>query len=288
MPSNKTEVIRAIFFARWNARTKKLSKAIVTLNEVSDAIAQFNQGRAENERLSTRNPANFFKDFIRIYRSANANWPSDVFQQGYTGRQMTGGNNCFEFVLIATGQTEPFPVDLIPEPADDAPRHRIESASMPLASRRLGRTDESWLLQVVVRLRIIETHLSLFSGRQFVQIDLLQMGIKQAGSEIDALFLAIEPAEENQFTEMLVTLEAKGRRDDILLEQIIAQVKAVFRMSGVTQDAVIPTAAKNLGGSQIHVLQFAPVLRADAASLQELTMESEAVYELVPPVPGIE
>lgn len=283
MPSNKTEVIRTIFFNRWNGNTNRLSNPIVTLNEVSNAIQDYNQGRPQSEHLSTRNPANFFKDFIRNNRSANANWPHQVFQQGYTGRQTTGGNNCFEFVPISVGQNEPFPANLIPAPAPDAPRHRVESASMPLASRRLGRTDESWLLQVVVRLRIVETHLSLFSSHAFVQIDLLQMGIKQAGSEIDALFLAIG----DQNAETLITLEAKGRRDDILLDQIIAQVRAVFRMPGVTQATVIPTAAKNIGGSQIHLVKFAPVSRTGATTLEDLTVESEAVYELIPSVPGI-
>lgn len=71
--SNKPEVIRSIFFARWDKRRKRLSRSVVTLPEVSHAIAEYNATRPEGEHLSTRNPANFMKDFIRNTNRANQN-----------------------------------------------------------------------------------------------------------------------------------------------------------------------------------------------------------------------
>lgn len=254
MSSAKPEVIERLFEKRWQPATRSLTQTLVTLNEVSEALREHNAA-VPSRTLSDRNPANFFKDFIRNKQAANRNWPASVLGRGYTARQVTGGNACFEFV--------------------------------PLASRRLGRSDEPWLIQVLVRLRVIETHLSLFSRRSILQVDHLQMSVKLARSEIDALFLAIEESGPGATREVIVSCEAKGRRDDILEDQVLRQVQAVFRMAGVTQDLALPIVVKTLGPSEIHVVEFEAVSRKDAEDLKSLVVASEAVYELVPPVPGI-
>src|SRR5438105_9220543 len=96
--SEKTHVIEAIFTSRWDPRTKALADDLVTLDEVADRI------RDLKLKLSDRNPANFFKDFVRKRSSANANWPQTVFAAGYTGRQETGGSTCFRFIRVSPGQ----------------------------------------------------------------------------------------------------------------------------------------------------------------------------------------
>jgi hypothetical protein len=291
--SRKIPVIEALFEASWDDESQTVSKSLVTLKEVLEAIKVYNADCAPGRELGEGNAANFMKDLIRNKRSANRNWPQSVFARGYTARQVTGENACFEFIPLAPGQTEPFPLNVIPAPTDAVPRHRVESASMPLASRRLGRKDESWLMQVLVRLRVFETHLSLFSGWQVVQMDLLQLGVKQRRTEIDGLFLAVEEVEgddnesEPATRELLVCCEAKSRRDDILEDQILSQVRAVFRMKAITQDVVVPMAAKTVGPSQVHVLEFEAVTREAAPTMESLVIASEAVYEFVPPVPGV-
>jgi hypothetical protein len=286
-PSRKTAVIESLFNSRWDPKTKSLSDPYVTLSQVEAAIVEYNEANP-NLPLSTRNPANFFKDFIRKKRSANSNWPLSIFKRGYTARQVTGENLCFEFIPIDPYQTEPFPIRIY-TPSHDAPRHKIQSASMSLASRRLGRSDEAWLIQVLVKLNVIETHLSLYSDRPIIQVDLLQTNVKQARTEIDALFLAFEGSggDDGSYRELLITCEAKGLRDDILEDQIIAQVLAVFRMTAVTQDVVIPVAVKSVRPSEIHIVQFGSIRRSEASYLSELTIHSEAIYQLVPQVPGI-
>ena len=77
-------------------------------------------------------------------------------------------------------------------PGEQTPRVKIETISMPLATRRLGRKDEPWLIQVLVKLRIIETHMALFSNRKIIQLDHLQMNMKLSKTEIDALFLRLK------------------------------------------------------------------------------------------------
>jgi len=257
----------------------------VSLSDVSEAIREVNRSAPENRPLSDRNPANFFKDFIRNRASANRNWPASVLERGHTARQTTGEGQCFEFVPLAQGQTEPFP-PLVPEPSGSTPRHRIESASLPLASRKLGRTDEPWLIQVAVRLRLIQTHLALFSYREILQVDHLQMSVKLRRTEIDALFLAVEEVEQGH-CEVLVTCEAKTGRDDILPDQVLEQVRAVFRQPAITQDVVIPLAMKTLGSSEVYLVEFEPVGRAEIEQTSELNVASAAIYELSPTVPGI-
>ena len=286
--SKKTLIIEALFDERWQGPGKLLANPIVTLADAQRAIRAYNR-KNPSKTLSTRNPANFFKDFIRKRRSANINWPQSVFERGFSARQTTGAGLCFEFVLLTSGQTEPFQGAGI-QPGPRAPAHKIQSTSMPIASRRLGRRDEAWLIQVLVKLHVIETHLALHYRAPIQQIDLLQTNVKLGRAEVDALYLGLELPSSDKPTsprEILITCEAKGRGDDILPDQILSQVNAAFRMRGMNQDHVLPLAAKAIAPSKVHVVQFASVARADLAQLETLAIESEAVYELVPPVPGV-
>lgn len=176
MASYKTTVIESLFRARFDDDSGTLSGAIVSLEEVGEAIRVFNEENGKSH--STRNPANFFKDFIRVRARANANWPAFVLASGFTGRQLTEHGSCFEFVPVTMGQTEAFPLVDFAQPSATTPRYQIESVSLPLASRRLGRNDEPWLIQVIARLRIVESHFSLSSGRAIRQLDLLQLNVK--------------------------------------------------------------------------------------------------------------
>jgi hypothetical protein len=113
------------------------------------------------------------------------------------------------------------------------------------------------------------------------------MSVKLRRAEIDALFLAIEEVNGGRTQEVIVCCEAKGRSDDILQDQVLSQVEAVFGLTGITQDLVIPIAVKALAPSEVWVLEFETVSRPDANLRRPLTITSEAIYELVPPVPGI-
>jgi hypothetical protein len=280
--NRKAEIIRALFEERWNPQTKQLSNPLVTLAELSDAIKSYNKQRSTRP-LSDKNPANFFKDFIRNKRRANKNWPTTIMQSGFTARQVTGAGRCFEFVPLGEGQTEPFPLAAVPGPDESTPRINVETISLPLASRRLGRKDEPWLIQVLVRLRIIETHLALFSSRKVIQVDHLQMNVKLAQSEIDALFLAVENG--NGTHQTFVTCEAKGRNDDILESQVLEQVRAAFRFPGATH--VLPMAVKAFAPSQIYVVEFVSLTKEEAEHASSLKIASSAVYVLKPPIKGI-
>lgn len=283
--SQKAAVIEHLFEERWNEADRTLRDPVVSLEAVVEAIRAYNAQREKGPALSDRNPANFFKDFIRRRDRANANWPATVARRGYTARQRTGEGRCFEFVLMAAGQTEPFR-PACPALDADTPVHRIQSASLPPLSRRLGRRDEPWLLQVMIRLRILETHLVLESRKNIVYVDHLQMNVKLRDAEIDALFLAVEERPDAPSQEVILTFEAK-RSDDILADQILSQVRAVFALSAIPQDIVIPMAAKSAGPSRVQVVEFGGYHRSQAPDLPPLRVASQAIYELVPPVHGI-
>lgn len=282
--SQKTAIIESLFNLRWQKATGTLSSNTVTLSDVQAAIVKYKRLHP-GSKISAKNPANFFKDFIRRTDSANKNWPITVFKRGYTARQLTGKGFCFEFLELKPNQVEPFESSAI-LPGPLVQKHRIQSVSMPIASRRLGRNDEAWLVQVLVKLHIVETHLSLFAPLNILQVDLLQTNIKQSKTEIDAMFLAIEK-EKSSNGEVIVTCEAKVGSDDILTDQIIAQVNAVFAMKSLNQSKVVPMGAKAIGPSSIYVAQFSPIYRGSVNKLTDLKVESEAVYELVPEVTGI-
>jgi hypothetical protein len=296
--SKKTYVIERLFNERWDAESQTLSRSLVTLSDLLNAIQAHNRAHP-GLSLSERNPANFFKDFIRKSKSANENWPGTVLANGFTGRQVTGESNCFEFLPLPSGQLVPFPDDVL-KPSDQAHHHQIESISLPLASRRLGRADEAWLTQVLVRLRVLETHFSIYSTCRVMQFDHLQMGVKLHKTEIDALFLALvenpaatfsggaaEESGTGGLEEVIVTCEAKGRRDDILVDQIVRQVQSVFTKLKVTQERAIPVAVKAINNNVVWVVEFDAVTRSEAPSLRTLKVASEALYKFKPSIPGI-
>jgi hypothetical protein len=127
----------------------------------------------------------------------------------------------------------------------------------------LGRSDEPWLRQVAVQLHLVQTHLAFSSSHKFIHVTHMQTGIKQAGAEIDGLFLG---KVEGDIT-AIITVEAKGTKDDILLTQVLEQAKAVLRMRSIrdsrkllTGDCetmiVIPMAMKVLGPNLIYVAEY--------------------------------
>ena len=85
---------------------------------------------------SENNPANFFKDFVRVIKSANKNWPASVLAAGYTARQSPGAGECLRVrraAARADGSLLGFP----------RRRWRRPSASRRRASRwRRGGWDE--------------------------------------------------------------------------------------------------------------------------------------------------
>ena len=279
MASQKTAVIEHLFSKHWEEDSGSLAKCLMSLEDVADAIRECN--KAYGSTLSDRNPANFLKDLLRG-GNASENWPASVAEKRYTGIQRTGDGECFEFIPYRSEQTEPFPDDF--EVRKGAPRHPVQSISIPLVTKTLGRSDETWLIQIAINLRVVETHFAVNPAYEFLELSHLQMGVKLRSTEIDALFLG-KAGNEKQPKPVLVTCEAKQAKDPLIPSQIINQVQAAFAAADV--DTVVPIGLRTVKGVGFYLTEFKAVKRSDASSLEELSLASDAIYELKPPVKGI-
>lgn len=283
MSSLKTNVIEYLFTFKY----LKEGKSIMTLDDIVEAIEYCNKKYKPSKPLSTRNPANFFKDFVRGGNSSK-NWPATVAGHKMTGKQVTGGSQVFEFIPFKLGQSEAFP-DLF-RPTDKTMEVPVQTVSLSRESKRLGRQDESWLIQTAIKLNIVEQHLATMSLVEVIEVYHLQTSIKLLKTEIDTLYFAhyidLDSSGAGLPGTALVTCEAKQEKDPILSDQVIQQVQAAFAQNlGI--DSVIPIALKSIKGRGIYVVEFEKVVRSKKDMLEELIVSSEAVYNLVPAIKGI-
>lgn len=279
MTSQKTKVIEYLFDQHWDQSTGSLVKSVMSLDDVADAIRACN--KLDGSKRSSKNPANFLKDVVRS-RSASQIWPEKLTALRYTGEQRTGAGDSFEFVRFSPGQTEPFP-DLF-RPSASSRRVPLQSVSIPKLAKDLGRTDEAWLVQTAVNLRVIEHHMATESRVAVEEIMHLQMNVKLRATEIDAIYRAL--VSDGEMTKnAIITCEAKKHSERILIGQITNQVHAAF--SATAADLVIPIAIRSVRNEGIQVIEFEQVERESLDALQIVTLSSEVVYSLKPPVKGI-
>jgi hypothetical protein len=284
---------------------------IVTSQMIVDAI------EATKADLGKANQANFLKDIIRTTR-ANANWPESLKNERVTARQTYGSKRVFQFRPYAPGQTVPFPDRFFPDTT--TPIHSSQSASISSVARQLGRTDETWLIQVAVNLKLIESQLSIFSpqSKRLRDVDHLQIGVKGT-SEIDATFLVSYETDmmPESVSYLFITCEAKQLEERILEDQIREQVAVAMesnkRLDRPVIDGVKPMAIKvvpwEFNGQQermIFVVEFKAISREEftkkwsppkkgqktdetSERLYQMPLEvdSQALYRIVPPVGGL-
>lgn len=282
--SQKTIVIEHIFGLLYDSETGTLSRSVVTAKDLEDAKRYCNDFLGATIKLDS-NPFNFMKDIVRGKAAAKI-WPDRVRQLGFVGEQRTGDGNVFAFVPVVAGVSESFDVDF--RPTENTPTYQIQSLSLPLASKVLGRTDESWLLQVAVNLRIIETHFAIGENKQIEPLELnhLQMDIKLRKVQIDALYLAkCNSSIEDPSGSVLITLEAKQGNQRILTEQIARQVKAAFQST--SNNLIVPTAIAAIKNKGMYVVEFKAVHRADISKFDTPIFHREAMFILQPSVQGI-
>lgn len=234
MTSQKIPVIEYLFLKYWNESDKKLRKTLMSMEDVKEGIIHCNEKYGTN--LKTNNPANFLKDIIRK-KSASKNWPISVTERRYTAIQRTGSGDVFEFIPFKPDQTEAFPDKFAP--TSTTPIIPIQSISIPLVSKTLGRKDEPWLIQTAVNLKIVESHFAITSKHEITELSHLQMSVKIKNTEIDALFLGTIQIKKKKDT-AIITCEAKQYDERILEDQIISQVKSAF--SSIKPNIVIPIA----------------------------------------------
>jgi hypothetical protein len=275
MTSLKTTVIEHLFWHRHDPVAGVVSPDVVTFDDIVQAI------RDTRVALSTSNPANFWKDIIRT-PNADSVWPEEVLRAGFTGDDAIGSTTraCFRFVKLPPGQTTAFPPPPTLDEATLRDPWQLESLSLSPGARRLGREDDAWLAQVAQRLRIVETHFALTSGRDVSQLEFLQAGIRLPTAVVDLAHLLVEASGKR----WLVAAECKGRRDSVWIPQIARTATAFAEASSSSMGVagVIPFAIKVIGPSLVQTVEFAP-----SQGSTQLQVRSQAAMRLIPPVPGI-
>ena len=295
----KTTIIERIFDKRWNSRTKSLSNDLVTIDDLRKEIDRFDRKVPVGlKRVGARyNVYAFFKDFVRRTSSANRNWPASVLRRGYTAQQETGGGKSFRFIKLPPSQVTAFvePPTFHPRLKGKECRFKIQSLSLDFETRLVGfGGHESWLMQVAVQLKLIQSHLALCSEHKFVEVADLQQNIKQGRAEIDGLFLGRMTPDSS----MLITIEAKGRKDNILETQITSQVNAVMKNKNIQKNLaaiagnredfyVLPMAIKVIDDSVIYIAEYKAVRYQSNDSITGVSLACESLCEIFPPVEGI-
>lgn len=287
MTSLKTPVIEWIFFhLKYDAATRSLRDPVVTGEDIEKGIT------ATGVNLQTSNPPNFWKDLTRSgARGLEKNWPSSVSQCGYGATDAIGHGPraAFLFVQVPVGQVVPahdfvtFNTHL--------PPHKLQSLSMPIAMRGLGRRSENWHAQVAHRLDVVASYFALCSPRNIApyavnEVNFLQTGIKVKRAEIDASFSVA-----TNDGAWLVAAEIKGKREEFYLPQVKRAALELEETARSGSDSmlkaitgVIPVGIKVVGKSQLWVVEFEPVKDRTAP----LNKMAEGLFELVPHVPGVE
>ncbi len=281
--SEKHHAIEYIFDRHWDANAGRLKDPIVTKADVKEAIVWSNAKKGTN--LSDDNPANFMKDIVRG-QGGNRMWPQRLRDLGITADQEMGDGAVFRFIPYAAGQSEPFPDAFTYRPGK-TPTLEIQSLSVPAVTKALGRNDENYLIQVAVKLAVVETHFALLSplkGR-VSEIHHLQVGLKLRKTEIDTMFLATLVDDDGEPVPVLITAEAKKGGQRIVESQIVRQVKGAFPALP-TMNRVLPIAMTSVAQG-IYVAEFQQVSREEVATFDELELLAEGFYKLVPPVNGI-
>lgn len=285
MVSAKTQVIDWIFNAKYDVKLGALSDPVVTMDDITKGITQ------SGAKLSTANPANFWKDLTRSgAEGLNRNWPRSVFSHGYAGSDAIGQSEraVFMFVPVKEGQEEPF-VDEVSY-SDELPATKLQSLSMPQVMKALGRGGENWHAQVADRLNVVSSFFALYSPRnvrprEVLEVNFLQTGIKMREAETDAAFSLL--ADDGQW---LISAEVKGKTEQLHLPQIARAAYALESTVKTAKDSalgtvvgVIPLGIKVVGPSRLWVVEFSPVTQPGSP----LAKAAEGVFELVPHVPGI-
>jgi hypothetical protein len=302
--SSKTRVVELLFEKFWpiGSPAPLDTPMIVTNDQIAIAISQRNLEYPGQRTLSVSNPANFLKDLIRT-ASCNGNWPTRLKQLRVTARQRYGQKQVFEFIFYRDRDRMPFPDRYLP--GREIPVIEVESLSIPRQARALGRSDEPWLIQVVVSQRIVETHLAIVSQISITDLTHLQMSVKTQ-PEIDAVYVA-SLTKGSKELRTLITCEAKQVGERLLEDQIREQVSVAFATTSTLKNdesihAVLPIAihvVKNPllkgGPNLLYFMQFRPITRQlydekiGKVNLHRmpLVLQSSALYSFAPQIRGI-
>jgi len=259
----------------------EIPDGVVSGVQIGEAIKQL------GVKLSANNTANFLKDLLR--KNPELNWPKSLLQHRIYARQVYGQGRVLQFFKAPEG-VDPFSDEDLPA---EFPVSKVSSLAMDSLARGLGRTEETWLTQVVVNLRLIDEHLAVHSPDAAAIKDLrfLQVGMKTQ-PEIDAVFVAeYSNSNSTDLDNVFITVELKQRGERVLRDQIREQVRKAFEETAKIRDrainAVKPLAVnivrREFEGAEedlIVIREYATISRLTFDKVYARSISAEAVYNM--------
>ena len=278
--SDKNVVFVFLFQQRYDPNNRSVQNPMVSLDDVAQAITALNlQGKTN---LSAKNPANFMKDYLRSNKR-NENWPDAIKNAGFTARQRTGDEQCFEFVPLPAGE-DPFPDDYVAKGSEET--FTIQTLSLPVGTREIVRADEQSLAQLAVKLQMVEHFMASSPSStewKLIEVTHLQNNVKLRATEIDALYQAVIEV-DGELVVGAIAVEVKIK-DPFIAEQIAQQIQAVLADDSFS--FCIPALVKQTSQGTILVMHLdkmhGDVLNA-GQGVQPGEAKHSAIYKFVPPL----
>lgn len=298
-PMNKTEVIRRLFYDRFDLRdgSAKLepgASPVVTGGEIEAALDALGMESGKNRAN------NFWKDLTRNSSLATTVWPRDVLAAGWTATDAIGYAAAAKFEFV----NEPdFPVPPFPDSVLLANPITIPSLSLPVAARMLGGGGENWIAQMAVRLQVIEMHFAARSPLSPAHVSFVQTGRSTRVGEVDGVWRLdgeldlnhrLTPGSETMFR--LAAVEVKSHREWIWEPQLrrasislhAAVVKDSYKHKLVAPQEIVPLALKVLSCKKlkrplVQVVEYVPVNEHSDPRIP-LVVATHGVYEFRPPI----
>ena len=221
--------------------------------------------------------------------SAASCWPALVAKAGYTGVTNKQSKGVFRFVRFDPA------IGLFPSPYTITEELRknsivVQSLSLSTNLRNLSNGDEDRVIELSRTLHVIETYFA--SNRVGTKlpikgIEFLQPGVKLQPGGIDALWSA-EVSSDGSNQKWFICCEVKTGRDDILDSQLLDCIRSMqaHRIYGKTVTGIIPIAIKSCKNSDLLIIEYREVPNT-CKELTELTVASQSVISIRPPVSGI-
>lgn len=211
MASQKNIVFERLF--------NKNGYGVVTLTDVDIAIREMNTELGST--LSTKNVANFYKDYTRVARRANNNWPASLRSRRVTARKADRSGECFEFVEWPASLNDPFVDDITPKP--NTPTEPL-AVSISARFRRQGCRDESYIASLADKIGLFSYFLQTLD---ITEVETVHFG-KKARAEIDVIICGRDTISGE---DILVAVEVKSHTESIVMGQLAAQSAACAKMA---------------------------------------------------------
>ena len=180
--------------------------------------------------------------------------------------------------------------DSVVRPAPSTPIHRLESLGLrpPLLHHRPS--DDGPLVGLLTELRVIETHFALFSKPPVVGVASWQQSVRVNDSVVDARYYIRREHYDRRRYDSSSDLALVCVIEDLQVRTsprtLWEYMLPVFHERDTRRSNVIPMMVLPQNDGTLYVAEFALVPWPSRTDVM-LTLASDAVYQFVPPVPGI-